>query len=208
MYQNLADYVISGDVGKVEEETKKLLGKGENPLQIINEGLIAGINEVGARFKAGNLYVPEMMMSAQAMKAGVELVKPNLNGGEMPTLGKVVIGTVKGDLHDIGKNLVLMMLESSGFHMVDLGVDVSTEQFVAAVKQHQPQFVAMSALLTTTMPTMKEVISALEQQNLRPSVKVVIGGAPISQAYADDIGADGFASDAGAAADLCKELLA
>jgi 5-methyltetrahydrofolate--homocysteine methyltransferase len=149
-----------------------------------------------------------MMMSAQAMKAGVELVKPNLNGGEMPTLGKVVIGTVKGDLHDIGKNLVLMMLESSGFHMVDLGVDVSTEQFVAAVKQHQPQFVAMSALLTTTMPTMKEVISALEQQNLRPSVKVVIGGAPISQAYADDIGADGFASDAGAAADLCKELLA
>jgi 5-methyltetrahydrofolate--homocysteine methyltransferase len=195
-------------VGKVEEETKKLLGKGENPLQIINEGLIAGINEVGARFKTGNLYVPEMMMSAQAMKAGVELVKPNLNGGEMPTLGKVVIGTVKGDLHDIGKNLVLMMLESSGFHMVDLGVDVSTEQFVAAVKQHQPQFVAMSALLTTTMPTMKEVISALEQQNLRPSVKVVIGGAPISQAYADDIGADGFASDAGAAADLCKELLA
>jgi 5-methyltetrahydrofolate--homocysteine methyltransferase len=208
MYQNLADFVISGDVGKVEEETKKLLGKGENPLQIINEGLIAGINEVGARFKAGNLYVPEMMMSAQAMKAGVELVKPNLNGGEMPTLGKVVIGTVKGDLHDIGKNLVLMMLESSGFHMVDLGVDVFTEQFVAAVKQHQPQFVAMSALLTTTMPTMKEVISALEQQNLRPSVKVVIGGAPISQAYADDIGADGFASDAGAAADLCKELLA
>lgn len=205
MYQNLADFVISGDVGKVEEETKKLLGKGENPLQIINEGLIAGINEVGARFKAGNLYVPEMMMSAQAMKAGVELVKPNR---EMPTLGKVVIGTVKGDLHDIGKNLVLMMLESSGFHMVDLGVDVSTEQFVAAVKQHQPQFVAMSALLTTTMPTMKEVISALEQQNLRPSVKVVIGGAPISQAYADDIGADGFASDAGAAAVLCKELLA
>jgi 5-methyltetrahydrofolate--homocysteine methyltransferase len=207
-YPDLEAKVLDGDIDGVVANTKKLLDAGENPLSVINDGLISGINEVGERFKRGELYVPEMMMSAQAMKAGVELVKPLLASGDLTTLGTVVLGTVKGDLHDIGKNLVLMMLESSGFTVIDLGVDVEPERFVAAVKEHQANIVAMSALLTTTMPTMKAVIDILTESGLRSGLKVAIGGAPVSQAYADQIGADGYASDAGAAVSLCKELVA
>ncbi len=206
-FQELADVVIKGDIQKVKEVTQKLIDGGSEPLAIINEGLIPGINEVGVRFKEGELFVPEMMRSAQAMKGGVELVKPLIAAENIPTAGKVVIGTVKGDLHDIGKNLVIMMLESSGFNVVDLGVDVPVDKFVQAVKDHSPQVVGMSALLTTTMPVMKSVIDALEKENLRGGVKVLIGGAPVSPEYAGEIGADGFAPDAVVATDMCKQVL-
>lgn len=206
-FQELADVVIKGDINKVKEVTQKFLDAGEEPLAIINDGLINGINEVGIRFKEGELFVPEMMRSAQAMKSGVELVKPRIAAADMPTAGKVIIGTVKGDLHDIGKNLVIMMLESSGFNVVDLGVDVPADKFVQAVKDHNPQVVGMSALLTTTMPVMKDVITTLEKENLRGGVKVVIGGAPVSPEYAQEIGADGFGADAVAATELCKQFL-
>lgn len=205
-YQELADTVIKGDINKVKEVTQKLIDAGEAPLAIINEGLISGINEVGVRFKEGELFVPEMMMSAQAMKAGVALVKPMIAGADMPTSGKVLIGTVKGDLHDIGKNLVVMMLESSGFEVVDLGVDVPADKFVQAIKEHQPQVVGMSALLTTTMPVMKDVVNTLNKENLRSGVKVIIGGAPVSQEYSDEIGADGYGADAVAATEMCKKF--
>jgi 5-methyltetrahydrofolate--homocysteine methyltransferase len=206
-YQELAQLVIDGDIQKVEALTKKLLAAGEDPLEIINEGLIAGINEVGVRFRDGEMFVPEMMRSAKAMKTGVEVLKPAIAGAEIPTAGKVVIGTVKGDLHDIGKNLVIMMLESSGFSVVDLGIDVPVDRFVRAVKEHGPQILGLSALLTTTMPVMGEVIAALDKENLRAGVKVIVGGAPVSQEFAGAIGADGYAPDAASAAELCKQLL-
>jgi 5-methyltetrahydrofolate--homocysteine methyltransferase len=205
--QELISLVISGDVDKVKSTTQQMLDAGEDPMKIIDEGLVAGINVVGDRFKEGEMYVPEMMMSAQAMKAGVELAKEKVSGVEMSTAGKVVIGTVAGDLHDIGKNLVAMMLESSGFDVVDLGVDVETDKFIASVKEHNPQIVGMSALLTTTMPAMKDVIAALQEGDLRNGVKVIIGGAPVTNDYANEIGADGYAADAAIAIDLCKELV-
>lgn len=205
--QELISLVISGDVDKVKSTTQQMLDAGEDPMKIIDEGLVAGINVVGDRFKEGEMYVPEMMMSAQAMKAGVELAKEKVSGVEMSTAGKVVIGTVAGDLHDIGKNLVAMMLESSGFDVVDLGVDVETDKFIASVKEHNPQIVGMSALLTTTMPAMKDVIAVLQEGDLRNGVKVIIGGAPVTNDYANEIGADGYAADAAIAIDLCKELV-
>jgi 5-methyltetrahydrofolate--homocysteine methyltransferase len=205
--QELVSFVISGDVDKVKSTTQQLLDAGEDPMKIIDDGLVNGINVVGERFKEGEMYVPEMMMSAQAMKAGVELAKEKVSGIEITTAGKVVIGTVAGDLHDIGKNLVAMMLESSGFDVVDLGVDVETDGFIAAVKEHNPQIVGMSALLTTTMPAMKDVIAALQEGGLRNDVKVIIGGAPVTKEYANEIGADGFGADAALAIDLCKELV-
>jgi len=204
--RDLTEYVIQADIEKVKETTAALLAAGEDPLRLINEGLIPGINEVGERFKEGIMFVPEMMMSAQAMKAGVDLAKEKIEGVDIPTVGTVVIGTVAGDLHDIGKNLVSMMLDSSGFNVVDLGVDVPADKFIAAVKEHKPSIVGLSALLTTTMPAMKEVIDALKESNLRDQVKVVIGGAPVSQAYADEIGADGYAPDAALAVELCKKI--
>ncbi|MDD3315480.1 MAG: corrinoid protein [Syntrophaceticus sp.] len=206
--QELVSFVISGDVDKVKSTTLQLLDAGEDPMKIIDDGLVNGINVVGERFKEGEMYVPEMMMSAQAMKAGVELAKEKVSGIEITTAGKVVIGTVAGDLHDIGKNLVAMMLESSGFDVVDLGVDVETDGFIAAVKEHKPQIVGMSALLTTTMPAMKDVIAALQEGGLRNDVKVIIGGAPVTKEYANEIGADGFGADAALAIDLCKEVVA
>lgn len=206
-YSQLADLVLKGDQPQVEQVTRQLLEAGEDPLQIINEGLIAGITEVGVRFKQGELFVPEMMRSARAMKAGIEILKPAIAGSDIPSAGKVVMGTVKGDLHDIGKNLVIMMLESSGFNVVDLGIDVSVDKFVAAVKEHRPQIVGMSALLTTTMPVMKQVIDALARENLRDQVKVLVGGAPVSAEFAREIGADGYSPDAASAAELCKQMV-
>lgn len=205
-YQELAETVIRGDMQKVKELTQKLLDAGEDPMAIISEGLTAGINEVGIRFKEGKMFVPEMMMSAQAMKAGVELVKPVIPASDIPVTGKVVIGSVKGDLHDIGKNLVIMMLESSGFDVVDLGVDVPVEKFVQAVKEYKPRIVGMSSLLTTTMPVMKKVIEALAHENLRSDVKVIVGGAPVSQEFANEIGADGYAPDAASASEMCRSF--
>lgn len=207
-FEELSEAVISGQQQQVEELVKAALSEGVAPLSIINDGLIAGMNVVGKRFKEGDMFVPEVLMSARAMGAGVELVKPHLVESEVPNKGTIVIGTVKGDLHDIGKNLVGMMLESSGYKVIDLGVDTAPEDFVAAVKEHNAQVVGLSALLTTTMLSMKETIETFKTSGIRDQVKVLVGGAPISQSFADEIGADGFAPDAASATELVGQLLA
>jgi len=206
-YEELASSVIKGNAPKVIELTKSLVESGCDPLEIINQGLISGMNVVGARFKVGEMFVPEVLMAARAMSSGVEIVKPLIAEGDMPSAGKVVLGTVKGDLHDIGKNLVHMMLESAGFEVLNLGVDISPEKFAEAVKEHQPDVVAMSALLTTTMLAMKDTIDVLVEEGLRDKVKVIVGGAPISDEFAKEIGADGYAPDAASATELCKNLI-
>ena len=204
----LADAVYRGDFAGVKDSTQKFLDSGVAPLTIINEGLIEGMNIVGPKFKAGEMFVPEVMMSAKAMHCGLDLVKPFINDADVPSKGTVCIGTVAGDLHDIGKNLVIMILGSSGFNVIDLGVDVSVERFVDAVKEYNPQIIGMSALLTTTMPAMKDVIQALEEEGLRKNVKIIIGGAPLSESFSDQIGADGYAADAMIAKELCEKLVA
>ena len=207
-FNKMSEMVIAGDFSSVKTLTQKMIDDNVDPISIINDGLMPGMNVVGARFKAGDMFVPEVMMSAKAMAAGIELVKPLIAESNMPTAGKVVIGTVKGDLHDIGKKLVNMMLESAGFQIVDLGVDIAPAKFVEAVKEHKPQVIGMSALLTTTMLSMKDTIDALKEEGLRDSVKIIIGGAPVTQSFAEQIGADGYAPDAAAATDLCKQLSA
>ncbi len=206
--ESLAECVINGEREKVQAITKSLVDEGKDPLEIINQGLIAGMSVVGARFKNEEIFVPEVLMSAKTMQLGMEVVKPLIADESIPTVGKVLLGTVEGDLHDIGKNLVGMMLESVGFRVIDIGVDVSPDKFANAIKEENPDILAMSALLTTTMLHMKDTIDFLKEQGLRDKVKVIIGGAPISQEFADEIGADGFAPDAASAADLCKELIA
>jgi len=207
VFEDLSNVVIIGNVAKVAELTKKAVDDGVAPTDIINQGLITGMSVVGARFKAGEMFVPEVLMAARAMNAGLDIVKPLITEGDIPSVGKVIIGTVKGDLHDIGKNLVGMMMESGGFNVVNLGVDIPPEKFAAAVKEHKPQVVALSALLTTTMLAMKDTIEVLKEEGLRGSVKVIIGGAPVTQQFADEIGADGYAPDAASATDLAKKLL-
>ncbi|CAA7600601.1 Methyltransferase cognate corrinoid protein [Acididesulfobacillus acetoxydans] len=206
--EDLAQSVIVGQEDRVKQLTQQAIDSGADPVEIINQGLIPGMNVVGARFKVGQMFVPEVLMSARAMNGGMELVKPLLLDEELPTAGKVVLGTVKGDLHDIGKNLVGMMLESAGFTVVNLGVDAGPDKFLQAIKEHKPGIIGLSALLTTTMLSMKDTIEVLKEEGLRDKVKVIIGGAPISQDFADEIGADGFAPDAASATDLCKKLLA
>lgn len=207
-FADVAQSVISGDEDLVKDQVTSLVAAGESPLKIIDEGLIAGMNVVGVRFKAGDMYVPEVLMSARSMSAGVEIVKPLIAVADMKIKVKVVLGTVKGDLHDIGKNLVRIMMESSGLEVIDVGIDISPEKFMDAIREHNPDVLAMSALLTTTMANMKGTIDALVEQGLRDKVKVIVGGAPVSQEFADTIGADGFAADAASASDLCKVLVA
>ena len=206
-FTDISQAVIAGQDARVRELVQDAINNGAEPLAIINEGLIAGMNVVGASFKSGKMFVPEVLMSARSMRAGVELVKPLLAGQDVPSAGKVIIGTVKGDLHDLGKNLVAMMLEGGGFNVVNLGIDLPPEKFVAAVKEHQPQIIGLSALLTTTMLVMKDVIELLKEEGLRDKVKVIVGGAPISYDFASEIGADGFAPDAASAVELCRRLL-
>lgn len=203
-FDSIAQSVISGNEAQVKIQVQEMINAGTVPLDIINQGLIAGMNVVGARFKVGDMFVPEVLMSAKSMSSGVALVKPLMTDTDLPSEGKVVIGTVKGDLHDIGKNLVAMLLESGGFTVVNIGIDIAPEAFVRAVKEHNADIVAMSALLTTTMPSMKSTIELIKEEGLK--VKCIVGGAPISQEYADEIGADGFAPDAATAVDLCKRL--
>lgn len=206
-FEQMAQLVIEGNVQKVGEATRKAVEEGAEPLQIIDRGLMAGMNVVGERFKAGDMFVPEVLMSAKAMGAGMEIVKPLLVGGEMEPKGTVMIGTVKGDLHDIGKKLVGMIIESAGMEVVDLGIDVAPEAFAAAVKEHKPDVLGMSALLTTTMLGMKDTIEVLEEQGLRGEVKVMVGGAPVTADFAKEIGADGWAPDAVTAKDLAMKLV-
>ncbi|MBN1667061.1 MAG: corrinoid protein [Anaerolineales bacterium] len=202
IYQN----VIDGEAAAVESGVKAALQAGTSPAEILNQALIAAMDEVGQRFEEGDFFVPEMLIAARAMQAGLNHLKPYLVETGVESAGKVAIGTVKGDLHDIGKNLVAMMLEGAGFEVMDLGVDVAPEKFVAAVNAGA-QIVGMSALLTTTMSNMKNTLEALRAAGLRERVKVMVGGAPVTQEYADLIGADGFAADASSATRLARQLL-
>ena len=199
--------VLDGDATATEAKVTAALEAGVSAADILNNACIAAMREVGRLFEEGEKFVPEMLISARAMKAGVNLLKPHLTQEDISVVGKVVVGTVQGDLHDIGKNLVHMMLEGTGFEVVDLGTDVAPEKFVGAVQEHEPDIVGMSALLTTTMPAMKATIEALSEAGLRDRVKVLIGGAPVTQGFADEIGADGFAPDASSATRKAKELV-
>ena len=202
----LADAVIRGDQKKAVEITKAAIKEGTAPKSILDEGLIAGMDTVGARFKKNEIYIPEVLIAARAMKMAMEILEPELVKAGVEPVGKLLIGTVQGDLHDIGKNLVAMMLKGAGFEVIDLGVDVGPEKFVEQVKTSKAQLIGMSALLTTTMPGMERTIKALKQAGV--SAKVMIGGAPVTQDYADRIGADGFAPDAASAVDMAKSLVA
>lgn len=208
LLDDLLDSVVQGNQKQAIKLTGELMESGADPKEILNEGLIAGMTEVGDKFKCGDYFVPEMLIAARAMKGGLELLRPKLVDTGVKPVGTVVIGTVRGDLHDIGKNLVGMFLEGAGFKVVDLGVDVSAEKFVNAVKENNASVVGMSALLTTTMTYTMEVINALKAADLRDKVKVLVGGAPITEEWAKRIGADAFAVDAATGADRCKELLA
>jgi len=206
-YEALSDCVIEGDDERAGRLTQKAIDAGADPVEIITQGLTGGMSVVGPRFKSGEMFVPEVLASARAMSTGMDLVKPLILAGDIPSAGKVVIGTVKGDLHDIGKNLVAMLLESAGFTVVNVGTDIEPAVFVQAVKDSKADVLGLSALLTTTMLGMKATIDALAEAGLRDKVKVIVGGAPVTQDFADEIGADGFAYDGGAAIDLCKSLI-
>lgn len=206
-YEGLADGVIKGEIERVAGLTHKAVDEGTEPMDIINKGLMSGMNVVGERFKAGEMFVPEVLMSAKAMTAGMEIVKPLIVGGELPSMGKVMLGTVKGDLHDIGKKLVGMIMESAGIEVINLGTDVAPEDFVEGIKENEPDIIGMSALLTTTMLSMKDTIEVLEEEGIRDKVKVIIGGAPVTKDFADEIGADGWAPDAVSAKDLVLQLM-
>ena len=203
--QAIADALIKGDRDTVVELVTKALDEGVEPGSVLNEGLIAGMSTVGERFKKNEVYVPEVLIAARAMHGGLEILEPKLKESGVEPLGVVVLGTVKGDLHDIGKNLVGMMLKGGGLKVVDAGTDVTPEKFIEAVKESGAKIIAMSALLTTTMPQMPEIIKAVKATGL--AVKTMVGGAPVTQAFADEIGADGYAPDAASAVDTAMGLI-
>ena len=206
-FKALSESVIKGDVKTAVAETQSALDAGSSAQDILDKGLIATMDEVGERFSKGLIFVPQMLRSAKTMQECVKLLKPFFQEGDITSKGKVLIGTVKGDLHDIGKNLVSMMLEGAGFTITDLGVNVAPEKFVEKAKEVEPDIVAMSALLSTTMPAMPQTIEALQKADLRDKVKVMIGGAPVTEKYAQKITADSYASDAGSAVSKAKKLL-
>jgi corrinoid protein of di/trimethylamine methyltransferase len=199
--------LYEGDEDQIAQLVKAGLEQGMSPLSILDGGLVAGMDRVGKDFKSGILYVPEVLVAARAMQAGMNILRPLLSEAKIASPGKVVIGTVKGDLHDIGKNLVKMMLEGAGYEVIDLGNNVSPQSFVEAVRAHAPDLVGLSALLTTTMPQMKETTAALQKAGLRDSVKVIIGGAPVTAEYATQIGADAYAQDAAVAVETARNLI-
>ena len=206
-YQDLADAIIAGDNVKSKEITQKLVDSGVNAIEILNDGLVPGMEVVGTKFKANEMYIPEVLIAARAMHAAMDIIKPMLSESGAEMKGTIVIGTVQGDLHDIGKNLVGMMLEGGGYTVVDVGVDVPSDKFVEEVKKSGAKVVGLSALLTTTMPVMKDVISAIRADAATKSTMVMVGGAPLTQEYADSIGANGYAPDASSAVDLAKKLM-
>lgn len=208
IFEQLSTCVLEGDAEKAEALTKKALEDGLSANEILNKGLVVGMAEVSARFKRGDMFVPEVLMSAEAMHAGQEILRPLLAESGADRVGTILLGTVKGDLHDIGKNLVCSMLEGAGFDIIDLGVDVSPEKFVDSVQNQGAQVICLSALLTTTMPNMKGTIDALKAAGVRDQVKVIIGGAPITQQYADEIGADGYGDNANSAVTVTRQILA
>ncbi len=204
---DLRQSVIDGDMNRTQALVAKAIAENIPAEQILTEGLISAMAEVGRMFKAGEFFVPEMLIAARAMKSGLTLLRPHLIAANVQAVGKVIIGTVQGDLHDIGKNLVGMMLEGAGFEVIDLGVDVPPEKYVQAVREHHPDLVACSALLTTTMLRMKDIILSLDEAGLRGQVTVMVGGAPVTESYARDIGADLYAPDAASASSRAKELI-
>ncbi len=204
---SLVESLVEGQHEQVAQLTQKGVQEGLLPLEILNKGLIAGMEVVGRNFKEGEIYVPDVLIAARAMRAGMDILRPLLAELDVPSTGKVILGTVQGDLHDIGKNLVGIMMEGAGFEVIDLGADVSADKFVAAVKEHRPKIVGMSALLTVTMVGMKSVLDSMESQGLRQDVIAIVGGAPVTQKFADEIGADGYAHDAVSAVSKAKELL-
>lgn len=205
--QEIAELVEKGKAKLVGKAVQEAIDEGCDPTAILNEGMIDAMAIVGERFKNNEIFVPEMLVAARAMKKGVEVLKPHLASGSTGALGKVIIATVAGDLHDIGKNLVAMMIESAGFEVIDLGVDVPIEKIIESYKENpDTKIIALSALLTTTMPSLRETVAAINAEEFRKDVKVMVGGAPITQAFTDEIGADGYSEDAASAATLAKKL--
>jgi 5-methyltetrahydrofolate--homocysteine methyltransferase len=207
MLQTIVTNLYEGEEEAVAGLVQQALDQGMSAQEILNGGLLAGMDEVGRDFKAGDLFVPEVLIAARAMQAGMDVLRPLLAESGVPSAGRYLIGTVAGDLHDIGKNLVKMMLDGAGFETIDLGTDASPEDFVQAVREHEPAVVGMSALLTTTMVHMKSTIEALQEAGLRDKVKVMVGGAPVTAAFAKEIGADGYAPDAATAVDVAREFV-
>jgi corrinoid protein of di/trimethylamine methyltransferase len=206
VFKLLAEVVVNGNEEEAEKLAKEALSKGIPPLDAINKGLIVGMNEVGEKYAKGEYFVPELLLSAHAMKSALKILLPEIKG-ERKGIGRIVIGTVAGDIHDIGKTIVSTLLESSGFEVIDLGVDVPVSKFVEAVRNLKPDVLALSCLLTTSMPEMENVINALKEANLRDKVKIIIGGAPITERFAEEIGADAFGDDANEAVIKIKELI-
>jgi 5-methyltetrahydrofolate--homocysteine methyltransferase len=206
--KKMYDAILTGNFKAAKEITQQALAAGVDPQVLVQEQMIPAMDEVGRRYEANEYFVPELLISARAMKASLELIRPLLTARGAEPAGRVVIGTVKGDLHDIGKNLVAAMLEGAGFEVTDLGVDVSPEKFITALNEHRAGVVAMSALLTTTMNSMKTTVEALKAAGVRDKVKIMIGGAPVTQKYSDEIGADGYSSNANAAVALARKLVA
>jgi 5-methyltetrahydrofolate--homocysteine methyltransferase len=205
--KNIISAILSGDEPEVKLLVLEAISTGEKPGDIMNKGLIAGMDEVGKKMEAEDMFIPEVLMSARAMNSGAQILKPHLTEEDSGGIGVLVIGTVQGDQHDIGKNLVKMLMEGAGFKVVDLGTDVDPHKFVCAVRDNNATILAMSALLTTTMPMMEDVILALNSEGLRDQVKVLVGGAPVTEEFSDKIGADGYGPDAGSAVRIAKTLI-
>jgi corrinoid protein of di/trimethylamine methyltransferase len=207
IFKTINGMVVDGKFNDIEEQVQQAVDAGTDLNRLINDALISAMDIVGERFSEGEIYVPEMLVSAKTMKLGLNIIKPLLQSGEIENRGTIVMGTVKGDLHDIGKNLVTMMMEGAGFKIIDIGVDVKIENLVEILKKEKADILGLSALLTTTMPEMQNVIAVLKEAGLRNHIKVIVGGAPIDQVFADKIGADGYGKDAAAAVQLARELM-
>ena len=206
IFERLSTAVLEGDADKTQKLIERGLKKGLSPKELLDNGLIVGMDEVGARFKRADMFIPEVLMSADSMTAGMQLLRPLLEESGAEMVGTIIMGTVKGDLHDIGKNLVSMLCEGGGFEVIDIGFNVEPSKFIDSIKQHQPQIVGMSAMLTTTMRAMGQTIKAIEEAGLRDQVKVMVGGAPVDKEFAVAIGADGYGSNAPSGADMAKQL--
>ncbi len=207
LLENISTSILEGDAEEAPKLIQQALDEGTTAKDILDHGLLVGMQEVGVRFRAGDLFVPEVLMSAEAMQAAMVVLRPQLIASGVKLIGKVLLGTVKGDLHDIGKNLVGMMCEGAGFEVIDLGFNADPEKFVAGIKKHQPQVVGMSAMLTTTMRAMGHTIKAIEEAGLRDTVKIMVGGAPVDGEFAQRIGADGYGSNAPAGSDLARKFV-
>ncbi len=208
LFEKIAERLIVGKIDEVKELSQQALDQGAAPRDIIDKGLLAGMDVVGKRFKAGDMFIPEVLLCARCMHGAMDILKPLLSEADSAGVGIYVIGTVEGDLHDIGKNLVSMMLQGAGFEVVDLGTNITPQQFVDAVNEHKPALLGLSALLTTTMPKMVETINALKEAGVRDQVKIMAGGAPVTQAFVDEIGADAYGANAASATEKAKELMA